>query len=79
MPKNVQKRPLLPSRPTAKPDDDHELGLWIDYELLRKHRNPTSTILHDPSAATNSRYLQLADLALGNGKARKKYKTAASK
>jgi len=45
---------------------DHELGMWIDYELLRKQRNGNSqTIIHDPITATNNRYLELADLALG--------------
>ncbi len=76
--KNVQKRKAQPKRSIAKPGDDHELGLWIDYTLLRKHQNYTSTILHDASAATNNRYMELADLALGNGKPKKKSKAAAS-
>ena len=63
---HVQKRGALPTPFIAKPGDDDELGLWIDYDLLRKHQD--HTILHDPSAATNNRYLALADLALGNKK-----------
>ena len=78
MPKNVEKCKARPTRSIAKPGEDHELGLWIDYELLRKHRNHTPTILHDASAATNHRYLALADLALGNKKSKKKVKEAAA-
>ena len=78
MPKNVQKQKARPRRSIAKPGDDHELGLCIDYELLRKHQNHTLTVLHDASAATNNRYLGLADLALGNKKTKKKAKAAAA-
>jgi len=77
MPKNVQKRKARPKRSIAKPGDDHELGLWIDYDLLRKHRNGNSrTIIHDPITSTNNRYLELADLALGTQKPKKKSKSA---
>jgi hypothetical protein len=77
MPKNVQKRKARPKRSIAKPGDDHELGMWIDYELLRKQRNGTSqTIIHDPITSTNNRYLELADLALGTQKPKKKSKSA---
>lgn len=77
--RNVDKRKAQPKRSIRKPGEDHELGLWIDYELLRKHQGrPPQTIIHDPASATNNRYLELADLALGNGKPKKKSKGAAS-
>jgi hypothetical protein len=61
------------------PGDDHELGLWINTDLLRKHQNRTpQTIIHDQSPITNNRYLVLADIALGSGKSKKKSKGAAS-
>jgi hypothetical protein len=76
--KNVQKRKARPKRSIAKPGDDHELGLWIDYDLLRRHQGRLAqTIIHDSIVATNNRYLELADLALGNGKAKKKSKSTA--
>ena len=39
---------------------------------------PPQIIIHDSVLATNNRYLELADLALGNGKPKKKSKGAAS-
>lgn len=77
MPTSVQKRSARPPRSIAKDGDAQELGLWIDYELLRKHQS-TPTVLHDPSKAVNNRYLELADFALGNKKVKKKSKAAAS-
>ena len=76
-PRNVQKRRARPKRSIAKPGEDHNAGLWVDYDLLRKHqgRSP-ETILHSPSADVNNRYLELADLALGNIKPKKKSKAA---
>jgi len=77
--KNVQKRKPRPKRSIANPGDDHELGLWIDKDLLRKHQNRApQTVIHDPAASTNNRYLALADLALGNGKPKKKAKAQAN-
>jgi hypothetical protein len=77
--RNVQKRKARPKRSIAKPGDDHELGLWIDYELLRKHQSRApQTIMHDSSTAINNRYLELADIALGNNKTKKKLKGPAS-
>ena len=71
--KNVQKRKARPNRSIEILGDDHPLGLWIDIELLRKHRNRTpQTIIHDQSSVTNNRYLELADLALGNKKRKAK-------
>ena len=76
---NVQKRKARPKRSIEKPGDDHELGLWIDKELLRKHQNrPPQTIIHDPLTSTNNRYLALADIALGNNKPKKKPKPDAA-
>ena len=76
--KNVQKRRARPKRSIEKPGQDHELGLWIDYDLLRKHQNRTATIIHDGSPLVESRYLQLADLALGPSKPKKKSKAPTS-
>jgi len=77
MPKNVQKRKPHPKRSIVTPGEDHELGLWIDYELLRKKENRTPmTVLHDALPETNHRYLELADLALGAKKSKKKAKAA---
>jgi hypothetical protein len=76
--KNVQKRKARPKRSIDNPGDDHDLGLWIDYDLLRKHRNHSPTVLHATTAALDNRYLQLADLALGTNKAKKKSKGAVS-
>jgi len=71
MPANVQKHKARPTRSIANPGGDHELGLWIDYELLRKHQKHTPTMLHSSAAALNNRYLELADLALGIKKVKK--------
>lgn len=72
---NVQKHKARPKRSIAKPGNDHELGLWIDKDLLRKHQNrPPQTIIHDPLTSTNNRYLALADIVLGNNKPKKKAK-----
>ena len=63
----------------ANPGDDRNLGLWIDYELLRKHQGrPPQILIDDPVSPANNRYLELADLALGNGKPKKKSKGASS-
>ena len=76
---NVQKRKARPKRSIAKPGDDHELGLWIDKELLRKHQNRApQTIIHDPLTSTNNRYLALADIVLGNNKPKKKARSDAA-
>ena len=76
---NVHKRKARPKRSISHPSDDHELGLWIDYDLLRKHQNRTpQAVIHGPLSSVNNRYLELADLALGNGKAKKKRKGAAA-
>ena len=74
--KNVEKREARPKLSIDTPGQDHELGLWIDYDLLRKHRNHTPTVVHASSAALDNRYLQLADLALGTNKPKKKSKAA---
>jgi len=78
LPNNVQKRKARPKRSIGRPGSDHELGLWVDYELLRKHqRKPSETVIHDPIIATNNRYLELADLVLSSGKPKKKSKNGA--
>ena len=43
-------------------------GLWIDYGLLRKHMRSDGRIVlpADSLASSNNRFLQLADIALGN-------------
>ena len=79
MKNNVQKRKARPKRSILKPGGDHELGLWIDKDLLRKHQNPIPhTVIHNPLPSANNRYLALADLALGNNKPKKKSKGAAA-
>ena len=63
---NVQKRAARPKRSIKAQEDDHPVGLWMDVDLLRKHRNrPPQIVLHDQSTAS-SHYLMLADLALRN-------------
>ena len=77
VPKNVQKRKARPKRSIIKPDEDHSAGLWVDYDLLRKHQNRTpETVLHSPQNAVNNRYLELADIALGVNKPKKKSKSS---
>jgi len=70
--KNVQKRKAHSRRSIDKPGADHDLGLWVDYERLRKHQGRPPEILIDPPAGANSRYLELADLALGTNKPKRK-------
>lgn len=55
-------------------DDDHPAGLWVDKELLRRHtqQHTSKTIIHGTSEAAGNRYLELADLVLGNNKKKKK-------
>ena len=70
---NVQKKRARPKRSIKSPGDDHELGLWIDYDLLRKHQGRMPQIvIHDPVSAINNRYLELADIALRGGKSKKR-------
>jgi hypothetical protein len=70
---NVQKKRARPKRSIKSPGDDHELGLWIDYDLLRKHQSRMPQIvIHDPVSAINNRYLELADIALRGGKSKKR-------
>ena len=78
--KNVEKRRAIPKRSITEPGEDHPLGLWIDKDLLRKHRDHSAKpIPRDPFTSSNNRYLELADLALGvnkpNGKPNGKPKT----
>lgn len=69
MPAKVKKAKARPKRTILAATDDHPLGLWVDKELLRKHTQQTPrTIIHGHSEAAGNRYLELADLVLGNGK-----------
>ncbi len=62
---NVQKRAARPKRSIKAQEDDHPLGLWMDVDLLCKHRNrPPQIVLHDELSSAASRYFMLADLAL---------------
>jgi len=71
--KNVQKRKAHPKRSIDKPGSDHGLGLWVDYERLRKHQGrPPEILIEASTSAANHRYLELADLALGTNKPKKK-------
>ena len=72
MPAKVKKLKARPKRILAK--DDHLVGLWIDKELIRKHTQQQTprTIIHGSSEAAGNRYLELADIALGNPKNNKK-------
>jgi hypothetical protein len=64
-----------PKRSISSPGDDHNPGVWVDYDLLRKHHGGSHEIvLHSPDAAANNCYFALAALALGNNKAKKKAK-----
>ena len=78
--KQIQKERPRPKRSINTPGEDHELGLWIDYDLLRKFRNgPPQGVIHDSMTSKNNHYLELADVALRNGKdskAKKKSKSA---
>lgn len=67
--KQIQKEKPRPKRSINTPGDDHELGLWIDYDLLRKFKNGSSgVVIHDGITSKNNRYLELADIGLRNGK-----------
>jgi hypothetical protein len=75
--RNVQKRKARPKRSIAKPGNDHNAGLWVDYDLLRKHQGRSrEVVLHSPQIGMNNRYLELADIALGTNKPKKKTKSA---
>lgn len=70
---NVEKKRARPKRSIKSPGDDHELGLWIDYDLLRKHQSRVPQIvIHDPVSAINNRYLELAEIALRGGRLKKR-------
>ena len=73
MPAKVKKAKARPKRTILEAADDHPVGLWVDKELLRKHTQQQTprTIIHGSSEAAGNRYLELADLVLGN-KSKKK-------
>jgi hypothetical protein len=81
MDKNIQKRKARTRRGIKALNGDRGIGLWVDYDLLRKHQgcpDPNLILLGQTSAASN-RYLELADMALGNNKPKKKSKSASVK
>jgi hypothetical protein len=81
MPAKVKKLKARPKRTILAEGDDHPLGLWIDKELMRKHtqqQKTPRTIIHGSSEAVGNRYLELADIALGVPKNKKKSNGKAS-
>ena len=71
----VKKLRARPKRTILDEADDHPVGLWVDKELMRKHtqqQQTPRTIIHGSSEAAGNRYLELADIALGNYKNKKK-------
>jgi len=71
--KNVYKREAHPKRSMDKPGADDDLALWVDYERLRKHQGrPPKILIGTPKNAEKNRYLELADLALGINKPKKR-------
>ena len=63
---NVIKAPAQPKRTIQNADDDHEVGLWIDKDVLRRIASPGKPVLvSNRSTEEQNRYLQLADLVLG--------------
>jgi hypothetical protein len=74
MPAKVKKAKARPKRTILDASDDHPVGLWVDRELLRKHtqqQQTPKTIIHGNSEAAGNRYLELADIVLGNKKKKK--------
>lgn len=63
-----KKSPARPKRTVTTVPEEHPVGLWVDKELLRKHtqQKTPKTILHGNSEAAGNRYLELADIMLGN-------------
>jgi len=75
MPAKVKKLKARPKRTILADADDHPIGLWVDKELIRKHTQQLKTprtIIHGSSEAAGNRYLELADIALGNHKNKKR-------
>ena len=70
MPAKVKKVKARPKRTIVSAPDAHPVGLWVDRELLRKHtqQQTPKTIIHGNSEAAGNRYLELADIVLGNKK-----------
>jgi hypothetical protein len=74
MPAKVKKAKPRPKRTILEAVDDHPVGLWVDRELLRRHtqqQQTPRTIIHGNSEAAGNRYLELADLVLGNKQKKK--------
>jgi hypothetical protein len=75
MPAKVKKLKARPKHTILAEGEDHPVGLWVDKELMRKHtqqQQTPRTIIHGSSEAAGNRYLELADIALGNPKNNKK-------
>ena len=75
MPAKVKKLKARPGSAILTEADDRSVGLWVDKELMRKHREQLQTprtIIHGGSEAAGNRYLELADIALGIHKPKKK-------
>lgn len=72
----IKKEKPRPKRNIDDSSDDHSVGLWVDKDLLRKHQNRApQTIIHGANESDGNRYLQLADVALGIHKTKKKPRT----
>jgi hypothetical protein len=73
MPAQVKKAKARPRQTILAASDDHPVGLWVDREVLRKHTQQQTprTIIHGNSEAAGNRYLELADIVLGNKKKKK--------
>jgi hypothetical protein len=70
MPQNRKKANVRSKRNARTATDEPPIGLWVDKEILRKHtqQQTPKTIIHGNSEAAGNRYLELADLVLGNKK-----------
>ncbi len=71
----VQRNPLARKTWTKTDEEDHSLLLWLNQDIFRKQgERATQTVIHDPLASTNKRYLALADTALGKNNEKSKSK-----
>lgn len=80
VPGDLEKQKARPEGSISEPGDDHSVGLWVNYDLLRRHRvRGYQVVFHPPEIAVTKRYLELADIALGTSTAEKKSKPAYEK
>ena len=70
MPPKRKQAKVRPKRNIQSASEEPPVGLWVDKEILRKHtqQQTPKTSIHGNSEAAGNRYLELADLALGNKK-----------